>query len=310
MNFGNQFMEKSKLLVSFSGGETSAYMASWLWKHRQDEYEMIFVFANTGQENEETLRFVEQCSKHFGFPVVWVEAKVYHNERKGTGYKIVNFITADRDGKPFEETIKKYGIPNMNTPHCTRELKQNPIMAYAKSIGWKKHYTAIGIRVDECDRINSKAKQMKFIYPLIENKMQPMTKQKINFWWSQQPFRLQLKGYQGNCITCWKKGDPKLYQIAKDNEMSYNFFGKMELRYEKYVPETRLKLMAEQGKLPILPVRFFRKNRSVQDIINESRSYIKTVNDDSINYNIQNELFDNIDLVGGESCEVFSECGS
>ena len=49
---------KQKLLVSFSGGETSAFMAQWLWKHKQDEYDMIFVFANTGQENEETLQII------------------------------------------------------------------------------------------------------------------------------------------------------------------------------------------------------------------------------------------------------------
>ena len=62
-----------KLLVSFSGGETSAYMAQWLWKHKRDDYEMVFVFANTGEENDETLDFIEKCSHHFGFPVIWIE---------------------------------------------------------------------------------------------------------------------------------------------------------------------------------------------------------------------------------------------
>ena len=47
-------MEKEKLFVAFSGGETSGYMAQYLKKHKQDQYDMIFIFANTGQENEET----------------------------------------------------------------------------------------------------------------------------------------------------------------------------------------------------------------------------------------------------------------
>lgn len=299
---------KPQLLISFSGGETSAFMAAWLWKHKQEEYEMIFVFANTGQENEETLRFVNHCSNHFGFPVVWVEGVVHHGTRKGTTHKIVDFNTADRDGKVFEETIRKYGIPNMATLHCTRELKQNPIASYAKSIGWKKYWTAIGIRIDEADRMNAKAKKMRFVYPLIHKNWQPMTKPKINFWWSQQPFRLQLKGYQGNCITCWKKGNPKLYQLARENEYSFNFFGKMELRYEKFVPETRLKRMRERGEHPTLPVRFFRENKSVQQIIDESRTNFKPIIDDAQKIDLPN-LFEDLDLIGGESCEIYSECG-
>lgn len=300
---------KQKLLVSFSGGETSAYMAAWLWQHKQAEYEMIFVFANTGQENEETLLFVEKCSKRFGFPIVWVEAVVHHGTRKGSTHRIVNYNTANRDGKPFEAIITKYGIPNMATPHCTREMKANPIKSYARSLGWTKYYTAIGIRCDEIDRINKKAKQFRLLYPLISPEFQPMTKPKINFWWKQQPFRLELKGYQGNCITCWKKGDPKLYQIAKESERNFNFMGKMELRYDKFVPESRIKLIAKRGETPTLPVRFFRKNRSVQQIIDESKGWNGKVLNDAETLAAL-DLFDNtdIDLVGGESCEVFSEC--
>lgn len=302
-------MEKKKLLVSFSGGETSAYMAQWLWNNKQDEYEMIFVFANTGQENEQTLEFVEKCSNYFGFPVVWIEAKV-HELGKGNTFTVTDFKNADRAGGVFESIISKHGIPNIATPHCTRELKQVPIKAYAKSLGWKAYYTAIGIRADEADRMNASYKKARLLYPLILPDMRPMTKPKINFWWSQQPFRLELKGYQGNCKWCWKKGDPKLFKLAQEDKSIFDFPLKMEEKYGQFTPPSRLKLMEQRGEKPTLPVTFFRGNRSAKDILKQSENFNGNVFDDAIQFSIQHELFNNQDLVGGESCEVFSECGS
>lgn len=290
--------EKKKLLVSFSGGETSAYMALWLWKHKQHEYDMVFVFANTGQENEQTFKFIQKFELHFSIPIVWIEAIVYHGKRKSNGFKIVNYDTADRSGKVFGEIIKKHGIPNMSFPHCTREMKQVPIRKFAKSIGWKEYYTAIGIRADEMDRQSVKAKENRFIYPLISKAMRPMTKPKINFFWSQQPFRLDLKGYQGNCITCWKKSDHKLFTIAKENKSAFYFMKKMEQRYKNFTPASRLKIMAKRGETPVYPILFFRGNRSVVQIFKESKAYDGVITDDALS----------VDALGGESCEIFSEC--
>jgi len=303
-----------KLLISFSGGETSAFMTQWLWRHKQDEYEMIVVFANTGQENEETLDFVEKFGRYYNIPITWVEAKVIHVERIGTQHKIVDYYTATRmydwkkrDDTPFEEIIKKYGIPNPSHPHCTRELKQAPINSYAKSIGWSKYYTAIGKRVDEFDRMNEKSKEHKLIYPLID--MQRMTKPMINFFWKNMPFRLELEGWQGNCGSCWKKSFPKLYKIAKQNPAILEFNKEMEIKYGNYIPQSRLKLMQERGETPKLPNTFFRKNTTANDIIEASKTFNETIVNDSDIYNIQQDLFDNTDLMGGESCEVFSSCG-
>jgi len=68
---------------------------------------------------------------------------------------MTNFTTACRDGEPFEAVIKKYGIPNMDFPHCTRELKIRPIHAFAKVyFGSVDYVSAIGIRADEVDQEN------------------------------------------------------------------------------------------------------------------------------------------------------------
>lgn len=280
---------KKKLLVSFSGGETSAFMAQWLWRNKQDEYDMIFVFANTGQENEETLSFVENFSKFFGIQVVWVEAVAHHGSRKGCTHKIVSFKTASRNGEPFEDVIKKYGIPNQSFPHCTRELKLNPINSYAKSIGWKGYYTAVGIRSDEADRMIKTAKKKRLIYPLINKDMITMTKPEINIFWKLQPFRLQLKGYQGNCKTCWKKADSKLFTIAQESPEKFKFMDEMEYKYPR--------VGAEFIKYKNMPDRtFFRKHRSTQEVLEQSKNWDGTVEDDA-------------DLIGGDSCEIYSSCG-
>lgn len=303
------------LLVSFSGGETSAYMAQWLWNNKQDDYNMCFVFANTGQENEETLEFVLQCSKHFGFHVYWVEAKVIHEKRKGTIYKEVDYETATRlydykinTNTPFEQIIKKYGVPNMAFPHCTRELKQVPIKKFADNyFKGEKYEMAIGIRYDELSRQNDKADKFKIIYPLIDMKI---TKPMINMYWENMPFRLDLKDYQGNCRWCWKKGFEKLAKIYNEDNNSFEFAKQMEHKYGNpygKIPKTTYSIAedesgndyikAETEKIPKeeLKIVFFRENKSAQDIIDMAKTGIHPTN--------QQELWN-------ESCEVFTDCGN
>lgn len=296
---------KDRLLVSFSGGETSAYMLWWILKNWSNKYEIKVVFANTGQENEETLLFVKKCSEYFNIEVVWVEAVVNPENRKGTTHKVVNFETASRNGEPFEAVIAKYGIPNPATPHCNREMKLNAINSYMKSIGWKKYYSAIGIRVDEFDRMNAKRKEKRLLYPLISEK--PMSKAKINQWWNLQPFRLELKGYQGNCKTCWKKSDAKLYTLINENRSQFDFFEQMENKYSSFVPESRIKLMKERGEEIPTRTNFFRKNRSVADLVKEAENFKRIITDDSQTLDNQIDLFD---LLEEESCDIYAECGS
>lgn len=221
-----------RLLISFSGGETSAYMLHWCKRNLFHLYdEVVVLFANTGQENEETLVFVDRCSKHFDVEVVWLEAVINPEKGKGTKHKVVSFDTADRVGSVFEDMIKVYGIPNQAWPHCTRELKLQPITSYCRSIGWKKgaYDIAIGLRSDEMDRMDYKAKEKGIIYPLISTV--PTTKPMINQFWASFSFRLGLKGYEGNCKWCWKKSLRKHFTLLSERPEIYQFPADMERKH-------------------------------------------------------------------------------
>jgi len=297
---------KKKLLISFSGGRTSAYMTWWLLNHCQDKYEMIIVFANTGKEKEATLNFVHRCDLHFGFNTVWIEGVTDPRTKYGNNVKVVDFATADRNGKPFEEMIKKHGIPNITSPHCSRELKERSIRAYAISIGWKfKEYkTAIGIRADEPRRLNWKnAKRKNLIYPFATLKR--TTKSDINLFWSKQQFDLELKSYEGNCDFCWKKSCRKLMTIAKENPQVTTWWQEMETKYANHIPAHR-----SENKNIKLPVRFFRDNMTVSDIIEDAKFPFRESIDDSkkIDQYSQLQIWNpDLDENGGcvESCEAF-----
>lgn len=293
---------KEKLLISFSGGRTSAYMTWFMlnqWKDR-DKYDMVVVFANTGKEREETLQFVHKCDIEFGFNTVWIEAFVHCQKGKGTTYVVVDFETADRIGETFEDVIYKYGMPNQNAPHCSRELKKAPIRSYAKSLGWKGYYTALGIRTDEPKRLNWEAKkQNKFIYFA---ELLSVTKNDINAFWSKQSFDLELKSYEGNCDLCYKKGLRKLMTIVKDKPEFADWWREMENKYQMFTPESRI----EKAKPPY---RFFRDHMTIDEIIEESKLPFDLSQDESkIIQAKQYAMWDEyLDANGGcsESCEVF-----
>lgn len=285
-----------RLCISFSGGETSAMMARLIRSSNSmmaDYDEIVTVFANTGQENEQTLEFVDRCDKAFGLGVVWVEADVNPVHGEGTGGRIVNFVTADRSGRVFESVIDKYGIPNQDYPHCTRELKGNPIRAYLRGIGWAvgTYDTAIGIRLDEVDRMSATAKEQRLVYPLVSRF--PSKKPHVNEFWEQQPFRLELKGYQGNCKWCWKKSLRKHLTIISENPAAYDFPERME---------------REKGDCGAGDAKrvFFRQHRTVADLRHlAATTKFTPASDDARQY--QPELFSfDMDAANGceESCEV------
>lgn len=287
-----------KLLVSVSGGRTSALMAKLLWDRFRDQYEMIFVFANTSREKEPTLKFVNDLTVNFGIPIVWVESVVHYNQRKGCTHSITNYEDACRDGSIFERVIQKYGIPNAAFLHCTRELKTNPIRSYMRSIGWKdykKYTTAIGYRFDEPGRIDmDKANKDKQFYPLYEWKIK---KPDILQFWKSQSFDLELNGeHQGNCKNCYKKTIRKIAtQILEDP--NDRWIDKMEEKYSYFTPDTRTACNP--------PYFFFRDNMAFVDVENLALSPDFIPYSDKSKPNFDFDL-DAVEYGGcAESCEPF-----
>lgn len=218
------------IVVSFSGGRTSAYMSyKLIEKHGKEN--LFFVFANTGKENIETLDFIQECSLQWGIHVNWIEADVSEKKGVGTTYKIVTYETASRNGEPFSAVNSKYGIPNKSFPHCTRELKERPIKKFVQDIFGNEYVMAIGIRIDERTRVNrNRAEKEKWIYPLIDDF--PATKKMVNDFWSHQPFQLGIPDYLGNCDLCWKKSLKKRLRIIQEFPEKADWWEGQELKDE------------------------------------------------------------------------------
>lgn len=256
---------KQKLIINFTGSRASAFMTHWLLKNRSDEFEMKIVFTNTGKERNETLDFIQECSNHFKWNVIWIEADPKIDRNLGNSTRIVDYSTASRKGEPFEQLIQKFGIPNAAAPLCSRELKAYPIRSFAKSIGWSKYFTAIAIKSNESHSINLKlSKKEKIIYPLVS--MIKATDKDIDLFWSKQPFDICLKNYEGNCDLCWSKSLRKLMTIVSNKPELADWWREMETKYGTLNPETKRR----NQQLPI-PKRFYKDFLSIDNIVEESK---------------------------------------
>ena len=216
-----------RVLVSFSGGRSSAMMACLL-KERFPLAEFVFLFANTGQESEETLRFVSMCDQAFKLGVVWLEAVVHPEEGVGTTHRVVDYFTACRNGSLFEAMCAKFGLPNSEFPHCTRELKERPIYSYVRDVlKWENgsFYIALGMRADETDRLTPHP--MKIYYLADEG----IEKPDVLWFWEDQPFDLQIPEEEGNCKWCWKKSDKKHVCLIKRHRDWYRVPALLDEKY-------------------------------------------------------------------------------
>lgn len=292
-------MSKPRIRASFSGGRTSGLMMHFLHEMLGDTHEIVTTFANTGCEHEGTLEFVNRCDTHFGWGVVWLEAR-FHADGEGTTSQVVTYSTASRNGEPFEAYIAKYGIPNMTSKNCTSRLKECPMDHYThKVLGWERlsYDTAIGIRADEFDRMSSRHKELRLIYPLVDLRI---TKADVLAFWKSQPFDLEIPGeHYGNCMWCWKKSKRKLLTLAKNSPEVFDFPARMEREFGTVKAGPDYKATGPDGRR-----HFFRGHLDTADLIAEAQQGGFVEFDGS---QTAYPLFDHLMDTGsgcGDSCEI------
>jgi 3'-phosphoadenosine 5'-phosphosulfate sulfotransferase (PAPS reductase)/FAD synthetase len=227
-------IDQRPIVVSFSGGKSSAMMCDLLetlpeYRDRVKHY----VFANTGRELPATISFMRWWGKYLNREIVVIEAVVHHDERKSSTHKVIRNLTSElsMDGQPFEEVMKKYGLPSITFLHCTRELKANPIRSYIRQelgLNPGEYVQAIGMRFDEPRRVKQ---DPEFIYPLYE---QRITKQDVNEFFAhpdRKNFTLDIEEFEGNCDFCFKKSWAKLEKMRAKHPTRIMWWTDMEDRY-------------------------------------------------------------------------------
>ena len=215
-------------VISFSGGRTSGYM---LWRILQENNglpeDALVVFANTGKEHEATLEFVRDCEQNWGVKIHWLE---YISD--GDGFKQVDFLSASRNGEPFEALItKKNYLPNPVTRFCTVEMKIRVIHKFVKSLGWhhNENMDWVGIRADEPRRSAKIARERT---PLVAD---GITAKDVGKFWESNNFDLKLpnyngKTYHGNCDLCFLKGYPQTLSLIAEKPDRAIWWAKQESR--------------------------------------------------------------------------------
>jgi len=220
------FVIEGPTCISFSGGRTSAYM---LWRALQAHGGKLpddarVVFANTGKEDEATLRFVRDCGQRWGVPIVWVQYR--DADAVADRWEVVTFETAAREGEPFSALNRRRNmLPAPMARFCTGDLKIKPSNAYCRSQGWAGGWDAwMGIRADEQRRVakmRGRPADGSGIETHLPLAVAGVTRDEVGVFWRAQAFDLGLPNMNGvtmhgNCDLCYLKPTGQLVALIAE----------------------------------------------------------------------------------------------
>ena len=96
-----------QIVVSFSGGRTSAYLCSLIKGLHPDA---VFVFMDTGAEHPETYDFVRKCNDYFCLNLICLRTVVSDKWKEGVSYRVVGINEIGDDLQPWRDMSLKYGF--------------------------------------------------------------------------------------------------------------------------------------------------------------------------------------------------------
>ena len=209
-------LPNGNVLISFSGGRTSAFMLYKILEANNGLNENVkVVFANTGREMPETYDFVQRCGDEWNIKINWLEFDSYKVSQKNKySFQEVSHNSASRNGEPFEKLVAvKQTLPDALQRFCTVELKIRTIIRFLKLLNWKKWTNTVGIRIDENHRAKeSIQKQYVNWFPLISAQV---TENDVLGFWKKQSFDLKVTKGFGNCDGCFLKSEKTISILWK-----------------------------------------------------------------------------------------------
>ncbi len=234
----NPYLITEPTSISFSGGRTSAYMLKMILDAHNGALpkEAIVCFANTGKEEEATLKFVNDCSVNWNVPIHWLEYQ--DHDEPALRYKEVTYETAARNGEPFEALIRKRQyLPNPVTRYCTAELKIRTMACFLVQTGLFEDWTKsdvenlsgwMGLRYDEARRAAKISDKRRI--PLFTA---GVTIKDISEFWDKQSFNLELPTYNGrtlagNCDLCFLKPANQVATLIAEKPERATWWANME----------------------------------------------------------------------------------
>ena len=176
-------------------------------------------------------------------------------------------------------------------------MKLTPLKKYADSVfGLNNYSIAVGLRIDEVDRVRKDYKENNVFYPLMDYKI---SKKERNKFWESQPIKIDIPAYKGNCDLCFEKSNRKLMTIIKEEPDTAIWWDTMIKKYSHIPKENSPSyndLLKENNGMT-----FYRGYNTIQDLVKMAEQPFSKATDE---YIYQNDLFD-LESDCGSGCSVF-----
>tara|TARA_R110000772_G_scaffold50134_1_gene115342 strand:- start:1 stop:876 length:876 start_codon:yes stop_codon:yes gene_type:complete len=287
--------DNKNILCTISAGYSSIMMALKI-KEWYPDHKVVYVMANTSKEHKESLIFMNKCDRYFGLNMNWIEAIFNPIKGKGVKFRVVKYKDLKTNGEIFEDGIKKLGISSKINAWCNRDMKLVPVKKFADSVfGLNNYSIAVGMRADEMDRVGKAYKTNNTFYPLLDN---GITTKDRNKFWDNQPIKIEIPAYKGNCDLCYKKSNRKIMTVLKENPDKAEWWNNMIKKYSQIPIEGKpsYNAYAENGGMS-----FYRQNISLDELIKMANDPFKMATDE---YLYENDLFDKEEDCGS-GCTIF-----